>query len=118
MKIVYFVTLCLYNIVCRQNFLHFFLGPSEVLLIFSGALAPTLFFLRIYLFTFGCVGSLLLCMGFLYLRCMGATLLFCAASSLEWLLLFWSTGFRVKAQKLWCMGLVAQWHVESSWTRD
>ena len=44
MKIVYFVTLYLYNIVCRQNFLHFFLGPSEVLLIFSGALAHTFFF--------------------------------------------------------------------------
>ena len=119
MKIVNFLTLYLYNIVCRQNFLHFFLGLSEGLLIFSGALAHTFYFIFLmYLFIFGRVGSLLLCMGFLYLWCVGATLLFCAASSLGWPLLLWSTGSRVKAQKLWCMGLVAPWHVESSWTRD
>ena len=80
-------------------------------------LIPFIFFLM-YLFIFGRVGSLLLCMGFLYLWCVGATLLFCAASSLGWPLLLWSTGSRVKAQKLWCMGLVAPWRVESSWTRD
>ena len=51
MKIVNFVTLYLYNIVCRQNFPHFFLGSSEVLLIFSGALAHT-FYLFIYLNVF------------------------------------------------------------------
>ena len=74
-----------------------------------------LFFLRIkknlfiYVFLFGCVGSLLLCAGF----------------SLQWLLLLWSTGSRragfnscgTQAQQLWHMGLVALRHVGSLWTR-
>ena len=38
------------------------------------------------LFIFGCAGSLLLCMGFLQLRCMGF--------SLQWILLLQSTGCR------------------------
>ena len=29
----------------------------------------------------------------------------------------WLIGSRAQAQQLWCTGLVAPWHVESSWTR-
>ena len=51
------------------------------------------------------------------LQCMGF---------LAWWLLLWSTGSRCVsfsssgtwAQWLWCMGLVAPWHVKSYWTRD
>ena len=52
-------------------------------------------FLLINLFIYGCVGSLLLCVGFLQLQRAGATLsLWCAGFSLQWLLLLWSTGSR------------------------
>ena len=92
----------------------------------------------IYLFIFGCVGSSLLCAGFLQLRRVGATLsLWCTGFSLWWLLLLrstgsrcagfsscgtrarqlWLAGSRVQAQQLWHMGLVAPQHVGSSWTR-
>ena len=55
MKIVNFLTLYLYNIVCRQNFLHFFLGLSEGLLIFSGALAHTFyFFFNVFIYFWPC----------------------------------------------------------------
>ena len=40
------------------------------------------------------------------------------ASHWGWLLFLQSTGSRVKAQKLWHTGLVAPWHMGSSWTRD
>ena len=30
----------------------------------------------------------------------------------------WLASFRARAQKLWCLGLVAPRHVESSWIRD
>ena len=51
-------------------------------------------YLFIYLFIFGCVGSLLLCAGFLQLQRTGFTLLGCAGFSLRWLLLLWSMGSR------------------------
>ena len=67
-----------------------------------------------FLFTFGCTGSSLLCTGFLYLlwaRCSGF--------SLQWLLLLQSMVFGVhELQKLGCMGLAVPWNVGSSWTRD
>ena len=42
----------------------------------------------------------------------------CSVWALLWLLLFWSMSSRAWAQKLWFMGLVAPWHVDSSQTRD
>ena len=50
----------------------------------------------------------------------------CVGFSLRWLLLVRNTGSRLEgfsscstwAQQLWCQGLVALQHVESSWTRD
>ena len=54
-------------------------------------------------------------MDFLFFQQVGATLpLWCVGFPLQWLL-SWSMGSR---QELWCMGLVAAQHVESSWTRD
>ena len=70
----------------------------------------------------------------------GYSLLQCTGFSLQWPLLLWSTGSRhagfsscgscgtwaqqlrlvgsrAQAQQLWCTGLVALWHVGSSWTR-
>ena len=67
----------------------------------------------------------------------GYSSLWCTGFSLWWLLLLWSTGSkhagfsncgtwaqqlwlagsRAQAQQLWCTGLVAPWHVVSSWTR-
>lgn len=40
---------------------------------------------------------------------------------MQWLLLLWSRGFSIggtRAQWFWLEGLVAPWHLESSWTRD
>ena len=93
----------------------------------------------IYLFfIFGCIGSVLLCMGFLQLRRAGATLhctawtsrcsgfSCCGARALgtrasvvvaRELQQLWLTGSRAQAQQLWCTGLVAPWHVGSSQTR-
>ena len=50
----------------------------------------------------------------------------CVGCSLRWLLSLHSPGsghtgfssYSVQAQQLWCSGLVAPWHVASSWTRD
>ena len=44
--------------------------------------------------------------------------LWCMVFSLQWLLLLGSKGSRAWTQQLWCMGLVAPWHVGSSWARD
>ena len=80
----------------------------------------------IYLFIYGCIRSLLLCAGFLQLRRAGSTLALPRTGfSLWWLLLLWSTGSRrvgfsscgMRAQQLWCTGLIAPRHVGSSWTR-
>ena len=92
----------------------------------------------IYLFIFGCVGSSLLCTGFLQLRRVGATLRcgvwasHCGVFFLLWSMgsrhmgfsscgtwaqELWLTGCRAQAQQLWRMGLVALWHVGSSRTR-
>ena len=83
-------------------------------------------YLFICLFIFGCVGSLLLCTGFLQLWRAGATLLHCTGFSLRWLLLLRSTDSRrvgfsscgTWVLQLWRTGLVAPWHVGSSRTRD
>ena len=59
----------------------------------------------------------------------GHSSLWCISFSLQWLLFQWSMGFRCMdsvvaalrlywAHQLWCMGFVAQQHMESSWTRD
>ena len=68
----------------------------------------------------------------------GYSLLRCVGFSLQWLLLLqsmgsrhtgfsscgtraqqlWLAGSRAQAQQLWHIGLVAPWHVGSSWTRD
>ena len=87
------------------------------------------FFNYFYLFIFGCVGSSLLCMGFLQLRQAGATLhcsarashcsgfSCCGAQALGvQAQQLWLMGYRAQAQQLWHTGLVAPWHVGSSWT--
>ena len=92
----------------------------------------------IYLFIFGCIGSLLLCMGFsLVAVSRGYSSLQCTGFSLQWLLLLrsmgsrhtgfsscgtwaqqlWLVGSRAQAQYLRRMGLAASLHVGSSWTR-
>ena len=88
----------------------------------------------LFLFIFGCIGSLLLRTGFLQLRRAGATLR-CGAQASHWggfscygawasivvarrLQQLWLMGSRTQAQQLWCMGLVAPRHMGSSWTRD
>ena len=55
----------------------------------------TLLFL-FFIFIFGCIGSSLLCTGFL--RVEGYSLLRCAGFSLRWLLLLQSMGSRAQAQ--------------------
>ena len=94
-------------------------------------------FLKINLFIFGCIGSLLLRGLSLVVVSGGYSSLWCAGFSLRWLVLLrsmgsrhagfgscgtqaqqlWLAGSRVQAQQLWCTGLVAPWHVGSSWTR-
>ena len=52
-------------------------------------------YLSIYLFIFGCVGSSLLCMGFLLVAASkGYSSLRCVGFSLQWPLLLWSMGSR------------------------
>ena len=81
-------------------------------------------FFYIYLFVcfwvyfFVCASSVLLCAGFLSLRCVGF--------SLRWLLLLGSTGSRRSGFSSWtshelqlqCTGLVAPWQVGSSQTMN
>ena len=51
--------------------------------------------LFIYLFIYGCVGSSLLCTGFLLVAVSrGYSLLWCTGFALQWLLLLWSMGSR------------------------
>ena len=99
----------------------------------------------IYLFIFGCVGSSLLHVGFLQLQQAGATLCCgawashcgafscCRAQALGtrasvvavgglsscggWAQQLWLVGSRAQAQQLWRTGLVAPWHMGSSWIR-
>ena len=56
---------------------------------------------------------------FLWLWQVGATL-HCGARafSLPWFLLLWSAGSRAFGHQQLCTGLVATWHVGSSWTGD
>ena len=78
------------------------------------------------LFMFGCTGSSLLLLRLSLIVASRVYSLWCTGFPLQWLLLFWSTGFRLvgvnswstRAQRLWCMDLVALRHVTSSWTRD
>ena len=100
---------------------------------------------NIYTFFYGCIGSLLLRTGFLQLQQAGATLRCsarashcgsfscCGARALgmqasvvvarrlsscgSQAQQLWFAGSRAQAQQLWCTGLVAPWHVGSSWTR-
>ena len=44
-------------------------------------------------------------------------LLWCVGSGLMGFVV-WLAGFRAQAQKSWCMGPVAPWHIGSSWARD
>ena len=95
-------------------------------------------FFIIYLF-FDCAGLSLLHAGFLWLQRVGAILqLWYTGFSLQRFLLLQSTGSRCTGfsscgvwaqqwqlmgsrawvQQSWCTGLVALWHVESSWTRN
>ena len=51
----------------------------------------------------------------------GSSSLQCVGFSLQWLLVLWSRGFSsygTRAQYFWLEGLVAPWHLESSWTRN
>ena len=76
------------------------------------------FNLFIYLFIFGCFGSLFLCEGPLQLRQAGATLHRGArASHYSGLSCCGAQAPDVQAQQLWLMGLVAPRHVGSSQTR-
>ena len=88
---------------------------------------PSFLFFKIYLFVYfrlrwvfiaACGLPLVAASG-------GYSLLRCAGFSLRWFLLLRSTGSRcagfsscgMQAQQLWRTGLVALWHVGSSWTR-
>ena len=93
--------------------------------------------LLFYLFIFGCVGSSVLCVGFLQLRRAGISLrcgawascggFFCCGARVlgAWasvvvacgLRQLWLVGSRAQTQQLWCTGLVAPWHVGFSRTR-
>ena len=81
----------------------------------------------IILFIFGSTGSLLLHASFFELqRAEAAPWLWGEGFSVQRLLVLWSTGSRctgfssrrVQAHRLQHMGVVALWHVGSSWTRD
>ena len=83
------------------------------------------YLLKIFSFIiFGCAVYLLL--STLCLVVESKATLCCRGFSLWWLLLLWRTGSRCAgfsicgswAQKLWCVGLVALQHVDSSLTRD
>ena len=77
------------------------------------------YYLFIYLFIFGCVGSSFLCKGFLQLRQVGATLhRGVRASHYRGLSCCGAQAPEVQAQQLWLTGPVAPWHVGSSQTRD
>ena len=95
-------------------------------------------FFKLYIYSFSCVGSSLLRVGFLQLQRTGATLhcgarashcggFSCGAwasrctgfsSCSTWAQQLWLAGCRAQAQQLQCMGLVALQHVGSFWTRD
>ena len=114
-------SLCFRFVSCQQHILGFF------------------FFINLFfiLFIFGCVSSSLLRVGFFQLWLAGAILCCgawashcgsfscCGARALErrlsscgtWTQQLWLTGSRAQAQQLWRTGLVAPWHVGSSWTR-
>ena len=74
--------------------------------------------LFIYYFIFGFTGSLLLCVGSLYLWPAGPLLLAVAGFSPRWLPLLWSTGSRctgfssgsTQAQRAWCV-LPGMWNL-------
>ena len=92
----------------------------------------------LFSFIFCCAGSSLLCMGFslvvasrgYFSRCTTAHcsgLSRCGAPApgytgfsgcSSWAPQLWRPGSKAQAQQSWCMGLVALWHVGSSWTRD
>ena len=99
-----------------------FLPRSKSLLISwlqspSGVIFLLLFFnfsFFIYIFIFVCTGYALLSCGFSLVVASGGLSLVV----LPRLLLLQSTGSRVQAQHLWCMGMDALWHVGSSQTRD
>ena len=82
------------------------------------------------MFLFGCAGPSLLsglfsgsgappshCGGFSCGRALGLWLLGFSSHS-TWAHQLQLLGSRAQAQKLWHMGLVAPWHLESSWIRD
>ena len=85
-----------------------------------------LFFKNLF---FDCVGSSLLCAGFLQLQRAGATLCCgarashcrgfscCRGLQARGLQQLWFVGSRAQAQQLWCTGLLAPRHVGSSRTR-
>ena len=88
---------------------------SFIFLIFS------FFTYDFYLFIsviFGCPGSLLLPLGFLWLQQAGASLQLCDEFSLWRLLVLWSMGSRHKGLRNWHTALVPLLHVGSSWTKD
>ena len=74
------------------------------------------------LFMFGCTGSSLLLLRLSLIVASRVYSLWCTGFPLQWLLLFWSTSSRLvgvnswstRAQRLWCMDLVALRHVTSS----
>ena len=109
---------CSTRIISLLDSFHFFkasmkLCPCTVFFFFKGSG----FVLFIYLFIFGCTGSLLLHPGFSLVEASrGHSLLWCTGLSLRWPPLLRSAGSRTQAQQLQRTDLVAPWHVGSSRT--
>ena len=96
-----------------------------------------LFFINLFIYFWLCWVFVAACGLSLVVASGGYSSLWCAGFSLWWLHLLqsmgsrcmgfsscgrraqylWLAGFRAQAQQLWCMGLVALWHVGSSQTR-
>ena len=75
-------------------------------------------FIYLFIFIYGCVGSLLLCEGFsLVVASRGHSSLRCTGLSLLWPVLLRSTGSRRAGSVIVAHGLVAPRHVGSSQTR-
>ena len=98
------------------------LAQEESLLFIQSALCSSLCSFCFSLGWWGCVGSLLLCTGFLQLQQAGVTLR-CGARASHCggfsCCRAWALGARVcRLQQLWLAGFVSPRHVGSSWTRD
>ena len=108
-----FFTVC-YNVFMYKGLIE----CTHIINIFFAVCVLFSFASILFLFIFGCAGFSFVHVGFLWSPIEGAPLsLQFMGFSVQWLL-FWPIGSRVQAQQLWCMGLIAPWHVESSKPRD